>query len=168
MRLVTRALGVGLWCALWAAGCDDVPVAPLSTAGAGAGGEATASGDGGESTGPEQSGGAAPSGACQSKPKAGAALPDPTALDADQVARAAAVVGSCLPDDGVGRSAAHLWTGHAAADKFYYRFGAQLACLAEASCGCAAIEHCLGVSYDGPGVPAQNACDGEVFHGGGD
>ena len=84
------------------------------------------------------------------------------------MARAAAVVGSCAPDDGVARNATHLWLSHLAAPSSYYRFVEQLTCLANANCGCAAVEHCLGLTYHQPPAVCTSQCEGDVFTGCGD
>jgi hypothetical protein len=95
-------------------------------------------------------------------------MPDPTALDPLLVARAAAVIGSCMPDDGVARNAAHLWLGDTAAPRTYFRFATQLACFANANCGCEAIEQCGGWIYAPPPTACPSGCDGEIWTGCGD
>jgi len=112
--------------------------------------------------------GTAPSSACHADPDLTPTVPAPTALDPDLVARAAAVLGSCIPDDGVPRNAAHVWLEHLGAPRVYFRFGAQLDCLAKASCGCAGIEHCLGLVYREEPAVCSGACQGDVFTGCGD
>jgi hypothetical protein len=89
-------------------------------------------------------------------------------LEADLVARAAAVLGSCLPDDGVDRNAAHIWLEHWAAGRLYFRFGEQLECLANAGCGCSGVEQCLGWAYSrapAPPTTCAGECAGDVFTG---
>ncbi|MEI9941418.1 MAG: hypothetical protein WDO69_29720 [Pseudomonadota bacterium] len=134
------------------------------------GGGAGGGGDGGAGAPEVVAGtaGAAPLGACHSEPDLTPSFPAPTALDPDFVARAAAVIGSCMPDDGVARSAAHLWLEHLAAPRLYFRLGEQLECLANASCGCAAVEHCLGWVYRVPPAVCPSGCQGQVFTGCGD
>jgi hypothetical protein len=107
-------------------------------------------------------------GVCRAAPDTSPALPVASELDADSVARAAAVIGSCMPDDGVARNAAHIWLGHLAAPRSYFRSSAQLECLANADCGCDAIEHCLGWSYARAPESCVGRCDGDVFTGCGD
>src|SRR5204863_2754143 len=93
---------------------------------------------------------------------------DLTTLDPDLVALAAAVLGSCVPDDGVTRNAAHIWASHVAAARNYYRMVEQLDCFAKAKCGCAAIEHCVGLAYRAAPAGCSGRCNGEVFTGCGD
>ena len=88
----------------------------------------------------------------------------PSALDPHTVALAAAVYGSCVPDDGVTRNAAYWWSGQASNGKMYYRTQLQLECLAHSACGCSALEHCLGYAY-GPSSDCQPGCVGDVFTG---
>jgi len=110
-------------------------------------------------------GGSAGLGACQADPDLTPSMPAPSTLDPDLVARAAAVLGACMPDDGVPRSAAHIWLEHLRAPELYARFGTQLDCLANARCGCAAIEHCLGWVYRVPPADCPTVCQGDVFTG---
>ncbi|HEY6077931.1 MAG TPA: hypothetical protein VIW29_03970, partial [Polyangiaceae bacterium] len=148
------------------ASCTNDPA--TTVAGRGGAGESSAGGDE-ASSGASPGGGAvgiggAP-GACRAAPDTSPTFPVTTELDADQVARAAAVIGSCMPDDGVARNATHIWLAHLAAPRLYFRSSAQLECLANADCGCDAIEHCLGFSY-APGPEGCVArCDGDVFTG---
>lgn len=140
------------------------------TGGASAGGDSAAgsiAGPGGGGGGNVAGNGGA-SGACRAAPDTSPTFPAPTELDADLVARAVAVIGSCMPDDGVARNATHIWLGHLAAPRTYFRSSAQLECLANASCGCEAIEHCLGWSYARPPEGCVGRCDGDVFTGCGD
>jgi hypothetical protein len=124
----------------------------------GAGGPATRGGSGGTANGPLL--------ACKARPAAAPSLPGPTELDPDVLARAAAVVGSCIPDDGVARSGGHIWAEHLGAPLFHYRLGAQLDCLANAACGCAAVEQCLGVTYGvAPEAGCATQCDGDLLTG---
>jgi len=67
-----------------------------------------------------------------------------TALDPSTVARAAAVIGACLPDDGVARNAGYLWAGQVSSDRLFDRYALQLECLANSACGCEATRNCLG------------------------
>ena len=63
-------------------------------------------------------------GACRAAPDTSPTFPVTTELDAAQVARAAAVIGSCMPDDGVARNATHIWLAHLAAPRLYFRSSA--------------------------------------------
>jgi hypothetical protein len=104
-------------------------------------------------------------GECRRAPEGAPRLPAPTELSPDEVARAAAVMGSCLPDDGVARNASHFWLAHLSAPRLYTRYGAQVHCLANANCGCSAVEHCLGVTLGAPLEPCESGCVGSVFSG---
>jgi hypothetical protein len=132
-------------------------------------------GSGGSGSGGSDAGGAAesPAGAgavaaCKGQPDLSPSLPAPVELDPDLVARAAAVIGSCMPDDGVARNATHIWLEHMAAARLYFRFGEQLDCFANAACGCDALEQCL--SWVPSLAPAEctSECNGDVFSGCGD
>jgi hypothetical protein len=107
--------------------------------------------------------------ACRSEPDLTPSFPAPTALDPDLVARAAAVIGSCMPDDGVARNATFIWLEHLGAPRLYFRMGEQLDCFANAGCGCDAVEHCLSWVYHlAPAVCPAATCEGDVFSGCGD
>jgi len=95
-------------------------------------------------------------------------MPAVTELDPDLVARAATVIGSCMGDDGVARNATHIWSSHLAAPQLDYALAAQLDCIANASCGCAALEHCFGWGYGPAPADCSNECQGSVFTGCGD
>lgn len=130
----------------------------------GAAGSKNTSGAAGKPSG----GGGSNAGACQREPDRSPTVPAPTELDPDLVARAAAVIGSCMPDDGVARNAAHIWLEHLSAPRMYFRHGAQLDCFANANCGCDAIEQCLRWVYSAPPATCEGGCDGDVFKGCGD
>jgi hypothetical protein len=158
------SLGSGFVCD--AGHCREDVEAPLGGSGnSGAPGSSGAPGNSGASAG---AGGAAePSlSACAANRDSSPSLPEPTELDPDLVARAAAVVGSCMPDDGVARNADHIWGEHLGVPLFHHRLGTQVECLANAACGCAAVELCLGVTR-GPAPDAECAtqCDGDVLSG---
>jgi hypothetical protein len=89
-------------------------------------------------------------------------LPSSVELDADAVARAAVVLGSCVPDDGADRNAAALWRGSLAAPRIFYRYAMQLDCLAHAQCGCAALERCIGLSLSESTACAPH-CESDVY-----
>jgi hypothetical protein len=122
---------------------------------AGAAGEAGA-GQGGS--------GGSSSTACHSTRAAAPTLPLATELDPDQVALAAAVIGSCWDDDGVNRNASHLWHANLAAGRFYYRTATELACVVNAGCGCDAIDHCFGFDI-GPSAACESSCEDGIFTG---
>lgn len=113
-------------------------------------------------TGSAGNAGSAP-GACEATADLTPTAPSPTELDPDQVARAAAVLGSCLPDDGVARNAAEIWHGDEGAPELYFRFGTQIECLAQGQCGCDAIEQCLGFREAPPSTACEGGCNGSVW-----
>jgi hypothetical protein len=88
---------------------------------------------------------------------------EPTELDADVIAKAATVLGSCNPDDGVDRNAGYMWTSDLTPPLFYFRTALQASCLANANCGCAAVDHCLGLALERAPDCVQG-CDGDVFN----
>ncbi len=160
VRVVGSCAGV---CALvglfgFASACSSSDSASSSGAGAANGGSAgtatggASSGGAGGSSGGKANGaagaggapGAAGAPACHAQPVANPKVPAPTALNADEIALVAAVVGACVPDDGTDRNAAHLWSPEVATARFYYRFALQAHCLAQANCGCDAIAQCAG------------------------
>ena len=122
--------------------------------GAGTGGSAASAGQSASGSGGESGAGVNPV-TCHAHAAEAPSLPDPTDLDAALVARAAAIVGSCMPDDGVNRNATHFWSSHRSAARPWFRFAAELDCLAHADCGCGAVEECLGF-YAGP---ARGTCE---------
>lgn len=89
----------------------------------------------------------------------------PTAVDpqaaADIFARAAVVLGSCVPDDGVNRNLANLWQT-AEIPQLWGRFALQAECLANAGGGCDAVTECLGYRFEVPASCTQG-CRGSVF-----
>lgn len=113
-------------------------------------------------------GGVGALGACNAEPDLTPTFPTPTALDADLVARAAVVMGSCFHDDGVARNAAHLWLEHLRTPSAVARFGEQLDCFANAACGCGAVEHCVSGGYALEPTVCPKGCDGDIFTGCGD
>lgn len=77
----------------------------------------------------------------------------------DQRIRAAAVIGSCLPDDGVQRNLASLLYDARPYDGLV-DIDAALACLAKSTDGCAALERCTGVTFS-IDEQCQSGCDGQ-------
>jgi len=132
------------------------------------GGSANGGGGSGGSDSSAGAGGVGAPSACNAKPDLAPSFRAPTELDPDLVARAAAVIGSCMPDDGVARNATHIWLEHLAAARLYFRFGEQLACIANAACGCAALEQCFGWVASVAPPDCTGACSGDVFTGCGD
>ena len=143
-RLVGRKLWIGasLIGALSFPGCSDGP---------------------GSSPG-HPAGSAGDSSSCHANRDPAPHVPATSALDPNLVALAAAVYGSCLPDDGVTRNAAYWWSGQASNGKMHYRTQLQLECLAHAACGCSAIERCMGYVIE-PSSECQPGCVGDVFTG---
>ena len=133
------------------AGGTGVAAMGGSAGSAGAANVAGASGSG--------SGGAA---VCQAVRASDPKLVAPTEYDASLIALAAAVVGSCLPDDGVDRTATHMWSPQAASGRYPFRTALQAECLAHSACGCAAAEHCLGYTL-GPSASCTSGCANGVF-----
>jgi hypothetical protein len=91
--------------------------------------------------------------------------PDGPRLDLiDVYARAAAIVGSCLGEDGVSRFAARFWDP-LPPQIFWGQFRRQAQCLATAGGGCAALRTCLGFDHVHGGPPCPDTgtlatCDG--------
>ena len=101
--------------------------------------------------------------ACGGAPIANPTPVPPTELVPDDVALVAAIVGSCQPDDGVDRNAAHVWEADLSTPYFYTRTALQADCLANAHCGCAALEHCLGIELSRTAEACTTGCSGSVF-----
>lgn len=143
------------------AGCDERP-ASSDDGEAGNAGAPRSSG----ATAGANAGGASSLPACSANRDSSPSLPEPSQLDPDVLARAAVVVGSCVPDDGVARNAAHIWREHLGAPLFHRRLGAQLDCLANAACGCTALEQCLGMKRGlAPAAGCAAQCAGDVLSG---
>jgi hypothetical protein len=136
-----------------AAGGSSAGAAGGSSAGAAGGSSAGAAGG--------SSAGAAGGSACQATRASAPTFPgsrDPAIL-----ARAAVVVGSCIPDDGIDRNLADMWLSDVNQTWFWERTVLQAPCLASAKCGCAAVDACLGwkvTPYDGGACPT---CAGSLF-----
>ncbi len=135
-----------------------------------AGGSGGSTGSGGSSSsggttssaGTTSSGGTVSTSLCEASASPEPVFSTPAALDADLVARAALVIGSCNPDDGVDRNAAHIWEGDLQPPAFYFRTGSQSDCLANAHCGCAAMDQCLGIALEQTSTCVAG-CAGDVF-----
>lgn len=100
-------------------------------------------------------GGTADGGSTESEPA--------PAQRADIYARAAAVLGSCLDDDGVNRNLAYLWNGKNTA-RFWGRFAQRATCLATRGGGCSAARECTGYSLALGAEGCVPGCQGSVFH----
>ena len=127
-----------------------------ATGAAGGAGGSSAGAAGGSSAGAGGGGGA-----CQATRASAPALPG--SRDAAILARAAVVVGSCIPDDGIDRNLADMWLSDVNQTWFWERTVLQAPCLASAKCGCAAVEACLSwkvTPYDGGACPT---CAGSLF-----
>lgn len=80
----------------------------------------------------------------------------------DRYARAAVVVGSCIPDDGVNRNSAHLWYGASNA-RIWGRFADKVECLATRGGGCAAVTACIGWNVSVATGACAGGCSGSTF-----
>ncbi|EYF08170.1 hypothetical protein [Chondromyces apiculatus] len=128
-----------------AAGCDgDTTENPTGSGGSGASGGA--GGAGGAGTG--GSGG-----------EGGGTTQGP--LDPEAALRAAVLVGSCLPDDGINRWLEQFYTGRGG-DEIDTLFREKLGCLEAKTNGCEGVTECLGVTVDLTG-PCATSCDGNVY-----
>jgi hypothetical protein len=67
-----------------------------------------------------------------------------------------------MPDDGVDRTATHMWSPQAESGRYSFRTELQAECLAHSACGCAAVEHCLGYTL-GPSASCTSGCENGVF-----
>jgi hypothetical protein len=83
--------------------------------------------------------------------------------DPDVLARAAVVIGSCYPDDGVSRVVDGLWHSEVSSS-FWPRFRLQAECIVAAGEGCRALDECLGWTLaESSGCTPGRTCDGTVF-----
>jgi hypothetical protein len=88
----------------------------------------------------------------------------PGSRDPDLLARAATVVGSCLPDDGIDRNLANIWHSDVNHAWIWQRPGLQAECLASTKCGCGDVKACIG--WEVTRVDAGSTCEpcaGSVF-----
>ncbi|MCB9582001.1 MAG: hypothetical protein H6717_33515 [Polyangiaceae bacterium] len=81
------------------------------------------------------------------------------ALDPADAARAAALIGSCLPDDGAARYLAAYYYERDSGERWRLDV---VDCLAGKTNGCAAVTQCLGASADLTG-PCEPRCAGSIF-----
>ena len=86
----------------------------------------------------------------------------PASRDPGLLARAATVVGSCIEDDGIERNLGHMWNEDLGPDVTYLRTVRQASCLANARCGCRAVQACLGFSLSLGDAGSCEACSGTV------
>lgn len=87
--------------------------------------------------------------------------------DPDVLARAAVVIGSCIPDDGVNRSLSHIRSD--GERWWHYGLGNAAACIAAAGGGCDALHRCIGLSLERATAPCTSvSCEGERATGCGD
>jgi hypothetical protein len=84
----------------------------------------------------------------------------PSSVDPAALRRAAVVLGSCIPDDGVQRMLYGLT--YEPTDRIFDVFGVQIGCLTQATDGCAAVARCtnLSVSVD---EACETGCQGQVL-----
>ncbi|MBN2191308.1 MAG: hypothetical protein JW751_00690 [Polyangiaceae bacterium] len=142
-----RRLGWGLLALL--VGCSE-----------GTNGETESTG-GSSSGGGAVTGGAVTGGATTGGVPTGGAGNGPSATATD-LTRAAVVIGSCLGDDGISRSATMLYDP-ATFTGVWTRYGLQASCLATAGGGCDALTTCLGYAVTPLGSTAGcDACSGSV------
>jgi hypothetical protein len=81
---------------------------------------------------------------------------------ADILARAAVMLGSCWPDDGVNRNLNNLW--HAPdIPQFWGRVVQSADCLARARTGCRALTECTGYTTVLGASDCVDGCQGDVF-----
>ncbi|HKP56658.1 MAG TPA: hypothetical protein VJV78_08060 [Polyangiales bacterium] len=71
--------------------------------------------------------------------------------DATVLARAAVVIGSCVPDHGINRDLSHLWSQ---GEHWWQRLAYAAECIAAAGGGCDALKVCIGWSL----VPSSERC----------
>ena len=83
--------------------------------------------------------------------------------DPDLLAKAAAVAGSCIEDDGIERMLASMWTSDVMNGLWYQRLALQAECLANARCGCTAVSACLGFELRRSDAGACSPCSGSVL-----
>jgi hypothetical protein len=109
-------------------------------------------------------------GNCQADPDPNPVLLPSAQLDPDVIGRAAAIIAGCsLSDDGMARTVAELWNAHREQRNWFTLNITQARCLANARCGCEAMEHCLGFRFESGVAPGcQLSCNGDVFRGCGD
>jgi hypothetical protein len=100
--------------------------------------------------------------ACSSSP--GAVPPKaPGAQDPALLARAAVVLGSCFPDDGIDRNLANMWASDVNHRRLWNRTAVKADCLASAKSGCAALDTCLGLKASAGTAAAPPTCTGSRF-----
>ena len=87
----------------------------------------------------------------------------PGSRDPDLLARAAAVVGSCLSDDGINRTLSDMWNVTVDSGFFWQRTGLQADCLVNAKCGCAALAACVGFEMSRSETDCTAGCAGSFF-----
>lgn len=124
---------------------------------AGSGGSAGSAGNGGSGAGSGTT-------SCGGAPSEVSGPQSPLALDPNEVAIVAALVGSCFGDDAADRYATHLWEAELGTQEFYARAALQSDCLTDARCGCDALRHCLGLAIVAADA-CTTACNGDVLTG---
>jgi hypothetical protein len=87
----------------------------------------------------------------------------PGSRDPLLLARAAVVVGSCIPDDGIDRNLAEMWASDVNNARSFDRSVLQAACLASTTCGCGAVTECLGYQVVLGAFGSSKRCSGSTF-----
>lgn len=133
--------------------------------GNGAGGETSSAAGAGGASGIAGAGVVGP-GECQAAPDPNPAQLASAELDADVIARAALVFGSCaFTDDGPLRIAEAMWRGARGGHTLVNLAAVQAECLASSRCGCDGISNCLGLSIQEAAGGCTTRCEGDVFVG---
>jgi cysteine-rich repeat protein len=102
--------------------------------------------------------------ACRANPTENPTLPAPGTIDLDLLARAGTVFGSCWQDDGVARFTESMLFAPFNSPRYWTQTATQLECLANATCGCSAVEQCLGVTRTfATGDVCEPTCTGDVL-----
>ena len=136
-----------------------IPALALASAAAGCDGDTTENPTG--SGGSGASGGAGGAGGSGDGGSGGEGGTTPGALDPEAALRAAVLVGSCLPDDGINRWLERFYTGRGG-DGIDVLFREKIGCLEAQTSGCEGVTECLGITVDLAGSCAES-CDGDVY-----
>lgn len=83
-------------------------------------------------------------------------------LDPRDVAIAAVFVGSCMPDDGIGRNLNRFYTNRGGQIWYEQPIVDRLACLKGKTNGCKAVEECFGYHIDQTGPCTTSCTDGVI------
>jgi hypothetical protein len=119
-----------------------------------------------QTTGAGGAGGAGGSGG-GSGGSGGVTQPDPDGpKDPDVALRAAVILGSCLPDDGVNRILQRIYSRRG--DLAGFLPSDYTECISSHANGCAALEACFGITVKRATAPCDATCNGAVLHACGD